>query len=136
MVRHGGSGAREQKSQLSKHLKKAKAWRGQQPIEVWDGTCPEAKFQLRNLDSLLGDISRGARLPAEATETRPGSCSPAISSAPVGVIQGPQPPAEPAWAECRLAVPTSCGGAPSVRGSGDGQELWNTGHYVLSLHNS
>ena len=37
---------REQKSKLSKRLEKVKAWRGQQPPEVCEGTGPEAKGQL------------------------------------------------------------------------------------------
>lgn len=54
----------------------------------------------------------------EGMEIGPRSCSLAVSLALMGVIQGPQPPAEPAWAEHRLAVPTGrfCqGGVLSVQ---------------------
>lgn len=54
----------------------------------------------------------------EGMEIGPRSCSLAVSLALMGVIQGLQPPAEPAWAERRLAVPTGrfCqGGVLSVQ---------------------
>ena len=86
------------------------------------GVCklpkPPAQIPATNLDNLLGDIFRGARLPAEGMETSSGSCSPVISSALVWVTRGPQPPAEPAWAECSLLCPPVC--RASVWGSGDG----------------
>lgn len=48
---------------------------------------------------------------------------------PLGVIQGPQPPAAPAWAECRLTVPTGrlCQG-------GDPTMPWGSG-WVGTLQN-
>ena len=54
----------------------------------------------------------------EGMETSSGSCSAGISSALVWVIQGPQPPAEPAWAECSLLCPLVCRGSVCSGGWG------------------